>query len=257
VATKDLYRIGSFINRLSEKFYIDGGKLAIVITDSYNGDWFPLMSDIENFNKESQRIFVTICDQKPRLYGSVMKLKVEACEEIAAEDTCVFMADDDYVFNQNCFEYASNIFDQYSHVDYLSFTKGPGVIRDEQRVEKLLGLDFQRLISTLGGAVIVRWNVYKEHMNEYFIQNNVTGDNAGSSGMYDWHYFDSYLSIKYNGRKDNVYTIWNPSLMQHCNMGSHFVKSRRGPLDHMYAENFDPLFDPLKMGELEMLYTES
>jgi len=254
VATMNLDRLDRFIDGIPNEFFGLGGKIIVVITNNYDSSWYSYMNYL---SVNSDVVHTIIAEQMPRLYSSVMKLKVDSCSSLLEEDTCVFMADDDYMFNKHCFEFASKIMETYPQVDYLSFTKGPGVIRDEQRVENFLGIDFQRLISTLGGAVIARWKTYKKHMEEYFQTYKVTDNDPGGAGMYDWHYFDTFLNTKYNGRKDNVYTILNPSLMQHCNLISHFMHTRRGPMDHMYAENFDPLINPLEIGIIENSYKEA
>jgi hypothetical protein len=257
VATMDLDRIkdfywGTIAAREIQKI--------IVITGNYDSSWYDFMKYTEDTNEVNEknglsgRTHVVICESQRRMYSSVMKLKVDACDGILDDDTCVFMADDDYFYNPHSFDFATRIMETYSHVDYLSLTKGPGVVEDHERIETFLGIRFMRLTSTLGGATIVRWSKFRDHMREFFEKYGVTDNDPGAGGMWDWKYYDEFLHTKYDGRRDNVYTILKPSLAQHCNLVSHFIEGRNGPNDHMYADNFDPLIDPFKLGELMMEY---
>jgi hypothetical protein len=169
-------------------------------------------------------------DNRPRPYAEVMYEKIITMAPFCGEETIAFLIDDDYVMNPNSFRVAKKIFFENPEVNYASFLRGPGMQPEE--IVKLSSVPFFRTHSCMGGSMIVRWKSFFMTVNSFFRE-------RGTGGMFDQEFWD-YLE-EATGEKDQVYTIWNCSLAQHCDLGSHYDNDS----GHMYGEAYDPRIDLL------------
>jgi hypothetical protein len=169
-------------------------------------------------------------DNRPRPYAEVMYEKIITMASYCGEETVAFLIDDDYVLNPNAFGVAKKIFFENPEVNYASLLRGPGVQPEE--IVKLSGIPFFRNHSCMGGSMIVRWKSFFMTVNSFFRE-------KGTGGMFDQEYWD-YLE-ETTGEKDQIYTIWPCSLVQHCDLGSHYDNSS----GHMYGGAYDPRIDLL------------
>jgi hypothetical protein len=175
-------------------------------------------------------------DNIPRQYALVMKEKVKALTPFCNDETIVVLPDDDYDFNPYATSVIRKVFAENPEVDYLSLLHSPSIPDGDVY---LSGLQFFRVGSCMGGSMIARWKVFKNHAESFFKK-------FGTDNMFDqlfWIYLRDELKIK-----DPVYTLTNPcSLVQHCNLGSEYRNSKMGGEWHHYAVNFDSRSNPFKL----------
>lgn len=174
-------------------------------------------------------------EKKPRLYGEIIKEKINFIKEFADDDSIVVMIDDDYDVNHYFSQVAMKVFSENEHVDYISLLKASNVyVKDPIKMSGFLWYHWH---SCMGGSVIVRWKNFKNDIEEFF-------EKYGTNHMWDQIYWD-FLTEKHK-RNEHIYTLYNFSLVQHCNMISHYSKNR-GNDNHVYGMNYDPRMNPFKV----------
>jgi hypothetical protein len=164
-------------------------------------------------------------DNRPRPYAEVMYEKITTMAPFCNEETVAFLIDDDYIMNPNAFRVAKKIFFENPEVNYVSLLKGPGVQPEE--IVKLSGIPFFRSHSCMGGSMTIRWKTFLPMVQRFF-------EKCGMNNQFDQIFWD--FIEEETGEKDQVYTIWNCSLIQHCDLGSHYDNDS----GHMYGEAYDP-----------------
>ncbi len=221
---------------------VGNGFLSLIDTGLVSEEEFNCVRD------DFSDVFIHIESKKvlniKRRYSSVMWEKVQAClEGEMTSDSDIFVnLDDDMFLNPHAFRFLKKIYEENPQVDYVSLLRGPGVIVDRSNEVSLSGFRFFRHRSCLGGALTARWSVFKGDVDGFFNVNCVTGEDAGTGGMFDQSFFD-YLITNENKHKV-VYTTRDFSLIQHCNLHSIYADERKDLLSHMYAVNFDPRMNP-------------
>lgn len=187
----------------------------------------------------------------PRRYASVMYEKIRICEEegLSDDNTILFNCDDDYHYNPHAFELARRAFEHFKDMDYLSLLRGPGI--DENKVETVPfgGLTLAKLGTCMGGSMVARWSKFRPTVKRFFKGFGVNGEVAGKAGMFGveyWKFLHPHIQ-----NKTPVWTLMDFSLVQQCNTISYFVKEKKskGPLQHMYGVNYDPVCDPFKLSD--------
>jgi len=90
--------------------------------------------------------------------------------------------DDDYFLNQYTYKVMKRVFAENEEVNYLSLLRGPGLAPTEEEIINLSGFNFMKTFSCLGGSLIVRWKVFKEHFKEFL-------EIHGTENMFDQIFF--------------------------------------------------------------------
>ena len=233
VASKSNDRLDGFLKYLS-LCHLKGAKLLILGT----GEELYINSLAEHIQIVNP--IVTQIENEPMWYARVMKEKLNLLKNSGDHDI-VFLTDDDYMFNPWAISVAKKIFMENEEVDYLSLLSGPGLIPTEDEIINLSGFNFMKVHSCMGGSVIARWNTFLIDMESFFAKNDI--DNQWDQ------LFWQFLDIQ-NGTNKHVYTILDISLMQHCNLISHFVHQKENVRVHMRGVDFEPLGNPYLIYEV-------
>jgi hypothetical protein len=187
---------------------------------------------------------------KRRQYSSVMVDRIFAIQRYTKnnEDVLIFNIDDDYSVNTQVFSFARKLFENYSEIWMASMLKHPGSSSSPRF--KMLGHEFCQRASCMGGSLIFRWSKFIPLFNEFVETHHVTSETSGEGGMFDTEFFH-FLQTK--GIKEPVTMIQDYSLVQHCNLGSHYIEQKGdlGIRAHMYGEDFDPYVSPWNRVELD------
>ena len=221
VASRDQNRLNGFLENLSQCRFTNNAQAMVLIT---GGD--------VRIDRKGWKAFIaskTISDVK-RHYAAVIYEKFQMVKAIMQEDDIWIATDDDYQWNPHVMPFVERVMGDNPNVDYLCLLRGPGVTNIEQVA--LCGVPFFRHSSMMGGSVIARWKNFMPMMDGFF-------EEYGLEGMWDTDYW-AYLQRK-TGETHHIYTLVYFSLMQQCNLGSHYQKSMG---EHMYAENFDGRMNP-------------
>jgi hypothetical protein len=166
--------------------------------------------------------------------------KFQLASEVCQDDDIYWNADDDYAFNPYWADFALTIFRENPEVNYLSLLKEKLSYKETRN---LSGFSMGIQPSCMGGAFGVRWSVFKEHMGQWLQEHNVSDESPGSGGMFDVEFWP-WLYVK---SQDVVYAPADFSLIQHCNLVSNFLETKRSRTDHMYAYAYDPLTNPFRL----------
>jgi hypothetical protein len=174
-------------------------------------------------------------------YGEIIHAKVNLLRSLFEEDlvdnqSIYWNTDDDYVFNPQWYAFSKFVFMNHNEIDYFSPLKEYDT-RDKNK-ENLHGFNFVKSKSCMGGSFGTRLSSFYPVVIEFF-------SNYGIYNMFDQDFW-KFLAGK-TGKEENIYMTSDFSLVQHCNLGSHYLHTKKSKLDHMYGIGFDPLINPIKL----------
>lgn len=185
----------------------------------------------------------------PRLYASVMYEKIQTVREYCDDETILISLDDDYSLNPYALQFIETVMTENPEINYLSCLRGPGVMVEEKDTLEVNGFRMFRHFSCMGGSLCVRWKTFQPMIDVFFQEHNVSGEDSGTAGMWDWCYWE-WLS-RQTGEKNNVYTTLDFSLYQHCLLGSAYQREKMNKWEIMRGENFDPVMNPFEIRDKE------
>jgi hypothetical protein len=168
-----------------------------------------------------------------------MKLRMDVMNNVCDFNTILCNFDDDYQFNPHWLNFSRKIFESDPTIHYLTLLKllpGCGMTHNDHVGDrfKSCNFNFAWVKSAMGGSFMVRWIVFKKHMDMFF-------ERYGFDGQYDgdfWNIINESYQKPYN-----VCMLMDFSLYQHCNLISQY--GHHWP--HTYGADFDPIVNPFEV----------
>lgn len=229
VATNSNERFNSFVKSLNQT--INKEEILLVIVDT----------TIHGLSERERNVIrldyaYRHCPAEERLpYAEVMKLKVETVKHLCQEAKFYWNSDDDYIFNPYWYLVIKTLL-EHSEIDYLSLLK---IVRTiEEAPKDYSSFSLLRAYSCMGGAFGARIDAFFPVVNAYF-------DCYGIKNMFDQAFWG--FLFEFTGRKDNVFTLNDFSLIQHCNLISSYLDQKGSKREHQYGIDFEPAGNPFNI----------
>lgn len=167
-------------------------------------------------------------EPKRRQYADVMMAKISALKDWGCPDDAILCSwDDDYIMNPWVFPWIHKIFNENSHVQYLS-PMWTGAM-SEPNSEVLSEFKLYKTGSCMGGSITTRAQPFIDDALGYLMQRD-------RDMMFDRGFW-RMVKAKY-GWKEFMYTPGGFSLVQHLNFTSHFLDQKGSPEEHMEGIRF-------------------
>ena len=232
-------RLDNFMRSLS---------LALDVTPEFDNSLFLLLTDTGpgiDYLKAVNKYYINVSmkwvgNLKGMGPKNLVYHRIKHIEEFGVGDDDVIMAyDDDYVFNPYFLRFTARIFRENEDINYLSLLKPEDFhIHPEWKSIEKSGFNFIKHPSCMGGSSMYRWKAFKNHIYDFFEENQIDGKSQNGNSTFDqsiWNFIQS---------RDPEFTFWHLcdySLVQHCNYSSYWGRS-----GHTYGGSFDPCVNPFK-----------
>lgn len=190
------------------------------------------------------RTYIYEIERKERTFTQVTYEMIEIASMICDDNTIFMILDNDYHINPHALNFARLIMGENPEVNFLSLLRGPGTNIEKQNLITLSGFNFFKWDTCMGGSSIFRWKEVCPLLKKFFEMTGISKENTGESWAFD---IDFYGFIKKEIQDPlPIYTTYDFSLVQHCNLVSGVLNTRAGIYDHLYAMNYDPRCDPFE-----------